>query len=79
MHESPREFRFVIVQDHTNANFRNLISKHWEFGSFIVMDEWVGHHHLSEDGFENKAVSHSKWFVNPEHGAHTHTHKYTRD
>ena len=71
LYKSSREVRFFIVKDRKGNTLRELIRSVCTRGSTIVTDQSRGYSKLEEDGFLHKTINHSKWFVDPESGAHT--------
>lgn len=60
-----------LVERRSRRHLIPLIVHHVRPGSSVISDEWRAYRVLSEIGYNHHTVNHSRWYVDPQTGAHT--------
>lgn len=60
-----------LVEKRGRQDLVPLIAHHVRKGSNIISDEWCAYRSLPAFGYNHMTVNHSRWYVDPQTGAHT--------
>lgn len=60
-----------LVERRRRQDLVPLIAHHVRIGSHIISDEWRAYRSLPALGYNHMTVNHSRWYVDPQTGAHT--------
>lgn len=60
-----------LVEKRGRQDLIPLIAHHVRIGSNIISDEWRAYRSLPALGYNHMTVNHSRWYVDPQTGAHT--------
>ena len=66
-----KETFIVPVRSRSTETLIPIIMSHVEPGTHIITDGWAAYRSLPSHGFTHSTVNHSRYFVDPQTGAHT--------